>query len=77
VVELSELEKEYDYTIEYDDGSEYIHMYFANVIDVENPSYVRFDPAYEVGEDIERKVEGETVVIPYGKLLRIVKRKPE
>jgi len=77
VVELSELEKEYDYTIEFDDQSEYVHLYFANVIDFENPSYVRFDPMYEVGKDIERKVEGETVLIPYEKVLRIVKRKPD
>ena len=77
MTELSELEKDYDYTIEFDDESDYVHYYFANVIDFENPSYVRFDPLYEVGRDIERAVEGETVLIPYEKVLRIVKRKPD
>jgi hypothetical protein len=77
VAELSELEEEYEYTIEFDDQSEYAHFYFANIIDFENPSYVRFDPTYEVGKDVERKVEGETVMLPYAKILRIVKRKPD
>jgi len=77
VVELSELEKEYDYTIEFDDQSEYVHYYFANVVDFENPSFVKFDPGYEVGNEVDRRVEGETVVIPYDKILRIVKRKPD
>jgi hypothetical protein len=76
MVELSELEKEYEYTIEFDDQSEYIHFYFADIIDFESPAYIRFDPTYEVGKDVERKVEGETVMIPYEKVLRIVKRKP-
>ena len=77
MVELSELEKEYDYTIEFDDGSAFVHMYFANVIDFENPSVVRFDPVYEWGQEVDREVEGETVVIPYLRIIRIVKRKPD
>lgn len=77
VAELSELEKEYDYTIEYDDGSEFVHIFFANVIDFENPSYIRFDPVYEWAKDVDREVEGETVVIPFLRILRIVKRKPD
>jgi len=77
VTELSELEKEYDYTIEFDDQSDYVHYYFANVIDFENPSFVKFDPLYECGQDVNRKLEGMTVMLPYEKILRIVKRKPE
>jgi len=77
MAELSELEKEYDYTIEIDDGSEFVHMYFANVVDFENPSYIRFDPVYEWSNEVDREVEGETVVIPYLRILKIVKRKPE
>lgn len=76
MTELAELEREYEYTIEFDDQSEYVHFYFANIIDFGNPAYVRFDPTYEVGKDIERTVEGETVMLPYDKVLRIVKRKP-
>lgn len=77
MTELSELEKEYDYTIEFDDQSDYVHYYFANVIDFENPSFVKFDPLYEWGQDVDRKLEGMTVMLPYEKILRIVKRKPE
>jgi len=77
MVEVSALEEQYDYTIEFDDGSEFVHLYFANIIDLENPSFLRFDPLYEVGKDIEREVTGESVIIPYARVLRVVKRKPE
>ncbi len=77
LAELTELEKEYEYTIEFDDGTEYVHLYFANVIDIENVSFVRFDPLYELGKEIEREITNETVIVPYSKVLRIVKRKPE
>ncbi len=76
MAEISDLEKEYDYTIEYDDGSEFVHLYFANILDFESPAYVRFDPLYELGDKVDRKVEDETVMIPYGRLIRIIKRKP-
>ncbi len=77
MVEIAELEKEFEYTVEFDDGTEFVHLYFTNVIDIENPSFVRFDPLYELGKDVERNVSGETVIVPYSKLMRIVKRKPE
>ncbi len=77
MVDLAALEEEYPYTIEFDDGSEYVHLYFADVIDIENPSFVRFDPRYELGKEIEREVKGETVLIPYGNVIRIVKRNPD
>lgn len=77
MAEIAELEEKYDYTIEYDDGSEYIHIYFADIIDFESSSYVRFDPLYELGEKVDRKVERQTVMIPYARVLRIIKRKPE
>ena len=74
MTELAKLESEYEYTIEFDDGSEFIHLYFANVIDTENPSVLRFEPQYELGKELERKVSGETVMIPYSRVLRIIKR---
>lgn len=77
MVDIADLEKEYEYTIEFDDASEYVHLYFAHIVDFENPAYIRFDPMYELGKDVDRKVEGETVMIPYSKLLRIIKRKPD
>ncbi len=74
MVEISDLEKDYEYTIEFDDGTEFVHLYFAQVIDIENTSFVRFAPLYELGKGVERKIAGETVIIPYSKLIRIVKR---
>ncbi len=74
MVEISDLEKDYEYTIEFDDGTEFVHLYFAQVIDIENTSFVRFAPLYELGKGVERKITGETVIIPYSKLIRIVKR---
>jgi len=76
-VEISELEEEYEYTVEFDDGSEFVHLYFTDVVDIDNTSFIRFDPLFEVGKDIERKVSGETVMIPYSRVLRVIKRKPE
>ncbi len=77
MVEMNDLEQRFEYTIEFDDGTEYVHLYFTNVIDIENPSFIRFDPLYELGKEIERKVSSETVIIPYDKVIRVVKRKPE
>ena len=76
MVELAALEEEYEYTIEFDDGSEYVHLYFADVIDIESPAFLRFDPKFELGKEIEREVSGETVMIPYGNVIRLIKRKP-
>jgi hypothetical protein len=75
MVEIAALEAEYDYTIEYDDGTEYVHLYFADIVDFENTSFVRFDPLYEVSNELERKVSGVTVMLPYSRVIRIVKRK--
>ena len=75
MADLAELEKNYEYTIEFDDGTEYVHLYFAKVVDLESPSILRFDPQYELGKDVEREVTGETVMIPYDKVIRIIKRK--
>jgi hypothetical protein len=77
MVEMSELEEKYEYTVEFDDGSEFVHLYFTDVVDIENTSFIRFDPLFEMGKDIERKVSGETVMIPYSRVLRVIKRKPE
>ncbi len=75
MAEIKALEEEYEYTIEFDDGSDYVHLYFADIIDTENQSFLRFDPLYEVSKEIEREVKGETVLIPYGNVIRVVKRK--
>lgn len=75
MVELAELEAKYDYTVEFDDGTEYVHIYFASVIDFESPSFLRFDPVYELGNGIEKEVRDVTVMIPYEKVFRIIKRK--
>ncbi len=77
MAEMADLEKKYDYTVEIDDGTEYVHLYFANVIDFESPSFLRFDPTYELAKDLEREVDGETVIVPYGRVIRVIKRKPD
>ncbi len=77
MTEMAELEKEYEYTIEFDDGTEFVHLYFANVIDIESPSFLRFDPTYELSNQVERKVGGETVLVPYARVIRVIKRKPD
>ncbi len=77
MAEMAELEKEFEYTIEIDDGTEYVHLYFADVIDIESPSFLRFDPTYELSHEIERKVTGEAVLVPYSRIIRVIKRKPE
>ena len=75
MAELEELEREFEYTVEFDDGTENVHLYFTNKLDIENPAFVRFDPLHERGEGIDREVGGVTVIIPYIRVLRITKRK--
>lgn len=76
VVEQSELEKMYEYTIEFDDGTEYVHLYFAKIINYEKEAFVRFDPLYEMTNDVDREVSGETIFLPFDRVIRIIKRKP-
>lgn len=75
LADRAELEQEFEYTIESDDGTDNAHLYFADKIDLDHPAFVRFDPLYELAEGIDRRVGGETVVIPYIRVLRITKRK--
>jgi hypothetical protein len=74
VSEIEDLAKGYSYMIEYDDGTEFVHLYFTNGLDMDNPSFLRFDPLYELGKGVERKVVDESVIIPYARVIRIVKR---
>jgi len=75
MAERSTLQQEFGYEIEFDDGTEYSHFYYANVIDTENPSYLRFDPLYELSHDIDTTLDQLTVMIPYIRIVRILKRK--
>lgn len=75
MAERQELERQFEYTIEFDDGTDDVHLYFTNKLDIENPAFVRFDPLYELGNVIDREVGGLTVIIPYIRVLRIIKRK--
>ena len=75
MAERDELERQFEYTIEFDDGTENVHLYFANKLDTENPAFVRFDPLYELGEGVDRGVDGVTAINPYIRVLRISKRK--
>ena len=76
MVDQSELEQMYEYTIQFDDGTEFVHLYIAHVIDYEKEAFVRFDPAYEMTNDVEREVTGETIFLPFSRVIRIIKRKP-
>ena len=66
---------EFQYEIEFDDGTEEPHFYFTNSIDIDNPSFVKFDPLYELGKGVERQIDDKTVMIPSIRVVRIVRRK--
>lgn len=76
MVDQAELEKLYEYTIEFDDGTEFVHLYFAKIINFEKEAFVRFDPVYELSNDLDREVDGETIFLPFNRVIRIIKRKP-
>ena len=65
----------YQYEIEFDDGTDEPHYYFANSIDTDNPAVLKFDPLYELAKDVEREIEDQTVLIPYIRVVRIVRRR--
>ena len=75
MTDRSTLQQEFGYEIEFDDGTEYSHFYYANIIDADNPSYLRFDPLYELGHDIDTAVDQQTIMIPYIRIVKIIKRK--
>jgi len=75
MAERSTLQQEFSYEVEFDDGTDYSHYYYANVIDTENPSFLRFDPLYELGHDVDGAIGQTTVMIPYIRIVRIIKRK--
>jgi uncharacterized protein (UPF0248 family) len=75
MVERSTLQEEYAYEIEIDDGTDYLHYYYTNKMDTDNPSFLRFDPLYELGEEIDHAVSGQTLMIPYFRIVKIIKRR--
>ena len=75
MAERSTLQQEFGYEIEFDDGTEYSHYYYSNIVDTEHPSFLRFDPLYEFGHDIDRAVDQLTVMIPYIRVVKVLKRK--
>ena len=77
MAERNTLQQEYGYEIEFDDGTEYSHFYYANIVDSEHPSFLRFDPLYELGHDIDKPVEQQTLMIPYIRIVKVLKRKEE
>jgi hypothetical protein len=75
MAERSTLQQKYAYEIEIDDGTDYLHFYYTNNIDTENPSFLRFDPLYELGHEIEGALSGQTVMIPYVRVMKVIKQK--
>ena len=77
MTERSTLQQEFGYEIEFDDGTDFSHFYYANIIDTEHPSFLRFDPLYELGNDIDEARDQQTVMIPYIRVVKIIKRKED
>ena len=75
MAERTALQEEYSYEIEYDDGTDYAHYFYANKIDSDNPSLLRFDPLYELGHEIDHAVSGQTLLLPYFRIVKVIKRK--
>jgi len=75
MAERNTLQQEFGYEIEFDDGTDYSHFYYANVIDTEHQSLLRFDPLYELGHEIEGALDQKTVMIPYIRVVRVIKQK--
>ena len=75
MAERGALQQQFGYEIEFDDGTDFSHFYYANVIDAENPSFLRFDPLYELGHDVDTALDQQTVMIPYIRIVKIIKRK--
>jgi uncharacterized protein (UPF0248 family) len=44
-------------------------------MDTENSAFLRFDPLYELGQEIDRPISGQTLMIPYFRIVKIMKRK--
>ena len=75
MAERSTLQQEFSYEVEFDDGTDYLHYYYANKVDTDNPSFLRFDPLYELGQDIDHAVSGQTLLLPYFRIVKIIKRR--
>ena len=75
MAERSTLQQEYAYEIEFDDGTDFSHFYYANLVDSDNPSFLKFDPLYELGHDIDTVLSEKTVMIPYIRVVKVTKKK--
>ena len=75
MADRSALQHEYAYEIEFDDGTDFSHFYYANLVDADNPSFLRFDPLYELGHDIDTAITERTVMIPYIRVVKVLKKK--
>jgi hypothetical protein len=74
MAERSALQEEYAYEVEIDDGTDYLHYFYTNKIDTDNPSFLRFEPLYELGHEIDHAVSGQTMMLPYFRVVKIIKR---
>ena len=74
MVDKKELRKKFEYEIDLDDDPNYIHIYYANsVADKVNPNVIQFDPLYEISHEWKGEVKGDTVIVPYSKVSRIIR----
>jgi len=78
MVEVEDSEVDYQYQIQADDGTEEPRFYYANSIDTDHEAFVKFDPQFEVDKEGKGEVENQTVIIPYARIISIVRqRKPD
>jgi hypothetical protein len=75
MAERTALQEEYAYEVEIDDGTDYAHYFYTNKLDSDNPSFLRFDPLYELAHEIDQAVSGQTLLLPYFRVVKIIKRK--
>jgi hypothetical protein len=75
MTDSNELGIKYQYEIEYDDGSGKNHFYYADSIDTDHPAFVMFKPLYEVDKEGEGEIENLTVMVPYSRVVEILRRR--
>ena len=75
MTESNDTGNKYQYEIEFDDGTEKGHIYYADSIDTDNPAFVMFNPLYEKDEEGEGEIENLTAIIPFIRIVKILRRR--
>ena len=70
-----DLEIKYQYEIEFLDATGKSRFYYTDSIDTDNPGYVLFKPLYVVDNQGRDEVENLTVMVPYARVVEILRRR--